>query len=586
VSTFLRLLDLIRGRRLMLAAGIACALGYTLLSLVPPLLIRRVIQQIVAAGGSGADAETAGWIGLAALAIVAVALLRGLCRYGDALVSHVVAYRILDELLVRVYAHLQRMPHCFFADQRTGALATRAVSDVEAIEVFIAHAIGQAVQAVLVPGAMIAVLLLINPWLALLTLLPLPLVAWLVLWFRPRTHAAWRRVRRQLADLGATFHEDVGGVAIVKSFARERERRAALAGQSRRFADQIIRANAWTLIPPASIEAVAGVGAALVVWQGGLAGLHGQLSAADLFVFVVYLGHIYQPLLQLSALGEGLNSALAAGERVFELLDAEPEIVDRPGAAAPARFDESVRFEAVWFGYDPARPVLRGLDLRLEPGETVALVGQTGAGKTTTISLVPRFYDVQGGTVLVGGHDVRALPLGYLRERVAMVLQDVFLFHGSIRDNLLFGRLDATEPELRAAARAAHAEEFIREMPEGYETLVGERGVRLSGGQKQRLSIARALLKDAPILILDEATSSVDVETEALIQDALARLTRGRTTLVIAHRLSTIRQADRIAVLSGGAVAELGRHEELVGRGGIYSQLYRVKVEPGSWSLV
>jgi ATP-binding cassette subfamily B protein len=317
-----------------------------------------------------------------------------------------------------------------------------------------------------------------------------------------------------------------------------------------------------------------------------VAGLHGGLSAADLFVFVVYLGHIYQPLLQLSALGEGLNTALAAGERVFDLLDAEPEIEDRPGAAAPARFDASVRFDDVWFGYDPARPVLRGLDLRVAPGETVALVGQTGAGKSTTVSLVPRFYDVQRGAVLVGGHDVRELPLAFLRERVAMVLQDVFLFHGSIRDNLLFGRPGASEAELRAAARAAHAEEFIREMPDGYETLVGERGVRLSGGQKQRLSIARALLKDAPILVLDEATSSVDVETEALIQDALARLTRGRTTLVIAHRLSTIRHADRIAVLSQGALAELGAHDELIGRGGIYSQLYRVQTERGSWSLV
>jgi ATP-binding cassette subfamily B protein/subfamily B ATP-binding cassette protein MsbA len=580
-----RLLGLLEGYRLALAGGIACALAYTLLSLVPPLLVRRVIQQVVAAGGLGTDAETMRWVGLAALGIAGVALLRGLFRYADAIISHVVAYRILDQLLLRVYGHLQRMPHRFFADQRTGALATRSVGDVEAIEVFIAHAIGQAVQALLVPLAMIVVLFLIDPWLALLTVVPLPLVAWIALWFRPRFQLQWQRVRRQLAELGATFHEDVGGMAVVKSFNRERERRANLAAQSGRFRDDIIWANVLTLIPTSSIEAIAGIGAALVVWQGAVAGFDGQVSAADLFVFVVYLGHIYQPLLQLSALGEGLNNALAAGERVFELLDRPLEIVDPPGARPPAAFDASVRFDDVVFGYDPARPVLRGLDLTVAPGETVALVGMTGAGKTTTVSLVPRFYDVQGGAVLIGGHDVRSLPLDFLRGQVSMVLQDVFLFHGTVRQNLLFGRPEATEAELVAAARAANAEEFILELPEGYDTLVGERGVRLSGGQKQRLSIARALLKDAPILILDEATSSVDVETEALIQDALARLTAGRTTLVIAHRLSTIRHADRIAVLADGRVVDCADHDTLMRRGGLYAQLYRLQSERQSWSL-
>jgi ATP-binding cassette subfamily B protein/subfamily B ATP-binding cassette protein MsbA len=477
------------------------------------------------------------------------------------------------------------MPHRFFSDQRTGYLATRAVADVEAIEVFIAHAIGQAVQAVLVPAAMIAVLIWIDPWLAFLTLIPLPLVAWIALWFRPRFQSVWQRVRRQLAELGATFHEDIGGVAVVKSFTRERERRAALARQSARFRDEIIHANVLTLIPTSAIEAIAGIGAALVIWQGGIGGLNGGVSAADLFVFVVYLGHIYQPLLQLSALGEGLNNALAAGQRVFDLLDTEPAIVDAPDAYVPTDRDASVRFEAVTFGYDSARPVLRELQLTVAPGETVALVGHTGAGKSTTIALVPRFYDVQGGAVLIGGHDVRRMRLAHLRGQVAMVLQDVFLFHGSVRENLLFGRPDATDAELRAAARAANAEEFILEMPDRYETLVGERGVRLSGGQKQRLSIARALLKDAPILILDEATSSVDVETEALIQEALARLTTGRTTLVIAHRLSTVRNADRIAVLAGGRVAEIGPHGDLIGLDGIYAQLYRAQAERHRWSL-
>jgi ATP-binding cassette subfamily B protein/subfamily B ATP-binding cassette protein MsbA len=578
LRTLLQILGLLRGYRLKLAIGVSCALAYTLLSLVPPLLIRQVVQLVGQAQAGGNAAGLAPRIGLLGLAIAGVALLRGLCRYGDAILSHIVAYTILDRLLVRVYTHLQRLPHRFFVDQQTGALATRAVSDVEAVEVFLAHAIAQAVQAFLIPIAMILVLFALNPRLALFTVLPLPIVAAIAVGFAPRFQRAWRRVREQLAELGATFHEDIGGTPVIKIFGREPERRAVLEGQSARFRDDIIWANKWTLLPASTIDAIAGLGAALVVWQGGLAALGGQVSTADLLVFVLYVGYIYQPVLQLAALSEGVHNALAAGTRVFDLLATQPDVVDAPRAIVPTRPDASVRFANVWFGYLPDRPVLRGLDLTIAPGETVALVGTTGAGKTTTVNLVPRFYDVQAGAVLVGGYDVREVRLDWLRRQVAMVLQDVFLFHGSVRENLRFGRPDATDAEIRAAARAAHAEEFIQDLPHGYDTLVGERGIKLSGGQKQRLSIARAILKDAPILILDEPTSSVDVETEALIQDALARLSRGRTTIVIAHRLSTIRAADRIAVLQAGEIAEAGNHAELLAQGGLYAHLYQVQL--------
>jgi ATP-binding cassette subfamily B protein len=577
VRTLLQILGLLRGHRLTLAAGVGCALAYTLLSLVPPLLIRQVIQQVTVARALGTDSGVSSTIGLLALGIAGVALLRGACRYADAIVSHVVAYNILDQLLLRVYAHLQRLPHRYFVDQRTGALASRAVSDVEAVEVFLAHAIAQAVQAFLIPIAMIAVLATLNPPLALVTVAPLPIVAAISIWFAPRFQRGWRHVREQLAELGATFHEDIGGMPVIKIFGREPERYAALARQSGRFRDDIIWANKLTLLPASTIDAISGLGAALVVWQGGLSALAGGISTADLLVFVLYVGYIYQPVLQLAALSEGVNNALAAGARVFDLLATEPDVVDPPGAISPVRSDASVRFAEVSFGYDPARPVLRGLDLDVAAGETVALVGTTGAGKTTTVNLIPRFYDVQSGAVLVGGYDVRDVQLAWLRRQVAMVLQDVFLFHGSVRENLLFGRPDATDAELRAAARAAHAEEFIIDLPFGYETRIGERGVKLSGGQKQRLSIARAILKDAPILILDEPTSSVDVETEGLIQDALARLSRNRTTIVIAHRLTTIRAADRIAVLHDGQIAECGSHDRLLALDGHYAQLYRLQ---------
>jgi len=584
MRTLRDLLGLLRGHRRLLSLGILCALAYTLLSLISPLLIRAVLQQVSDARAGG-DPAAAGTIAGLALAIAVVALLRGGCRYGDAIISHIVAYRILDELLVRVYAHLQRLPHRFFVGQQTGELAARAVGDVEAIEVFIAHAIAQAVQALLIPFAMVLVLLTINPRLALLTVLPLPLAAAISVWFAPNFHRVWRRVRVQLAELGATFHEDVGGMPVIKAFTREAERQRALSDQSRRFRDEIIYANVLTLLPASTIEVIAGVGTALVVWQGGLGALVGGVSTADLLVVILYATYIYQPVLQLAALSEGVNTAIAAGSRVFELLRTEPDIVDAPGASSPRTVDASVCFDGVWFGYDPERPVLRGLDLSIASGETVALVGTTGAGKTTTINLIPRFYDVQSGAVRVAGLDVRDVQLNWLRARIALVLQDVFLFHGTVRENLLFGRPDASESELRAAARAAHAEEFIWDLPFGYDTLIGERGVRLSGGQKQRLSIARAILKDAPILVLDEPTSSVDVETEELIQDALNRLSRGRTTIVIAHRLSTIRNADRIAVVDDGRIVESGDHATLLAQRGSYAHLYQIQANAAQFAV-
>lgn len=581
----LELLGLLRGYRPAISASVCCALTYTLLSLVPPLLIRQVVRVLGTSGASRADPAAARSIAFLALGIAGVAVLRGICRYADAIISHVVAYRILHRLLVRVYTHLQRLPHRFYAGERTGALATRAVADVEAIEVFLAHAIAQAVQAFLIPLAMVAVLFAINARLAVFTLVPLPLVAWIALWWAPRFGRLWRRVRHQLAELGATFQEDASGITVVKAFARERERRAHLQAQSERFRDQIIQANVWTLVPASTIEAIGGVGAALVVWQGGLRGLTGGIATADLLVFILYGAYIYQPVLQLAALTDAIGNAVAAGERVFELLATEPDIVDAPGAIVPSRASADVRFERVTFGYAPARPVLRELTLDAPEGATVALVGPTGAGKTTAMGLIPRFYDVQGGAVLVGGYDVRDVALAWLRGRIALVPQDVFLFHGSIRENLLFGRPDATDRQVEAAARAANADEFILSMPDGYDTVIGERGVRLSGGQKQRIAIARALLKDAPILLLDEPTSSVDVETEALIQEALTRLCAGRTTVVIAHRLSTVRRADRIAVLDGGRVTELGTHDSLLRRGGLYAHLYHVQLDQQAWTL-
>jgi ABC-type multidrug transport system fused ATPase/permease subunit len=311
----------------------------------------------------------------------------------------------------------------------------------------------------------------------------------------------------------------------------------------------------------------------------------GRISVADLFVFIVYLGHIYQPFLQLASINDILQKAAASTTRVFELLAIEPGIVDRPGAAAPESIEWRISFDRVNFAYDTGIPVLKQISFDVAPGHVVAIVGPTGAGKTTISNLVPRFYDVDSGAIRIGDHDIRDLQLDFLRRNVASVLQDVFLFHGTVRENIVFGKPEATQEEMEAAAEAANADEFIRHLPGGYDAVIGERGVRLSGGQKQRLSIARAILKDAPILILDEATSSVDAETESLIQEAIQNLTHNRTTVVIAHRLSTVRNADRIVVLDAGSIRETGTHNELMDAEGLYARMVNSQDLSRTWQI-
>ncbi len=580
MNSILRLLQLIHGqRRTQMVLTVFFGLTFSLTTLVPPLLIRQLILWLT--DGNAAAGSLAAIVAL----LFVVYLVRGLSRYYYGQFSHRVAYQVLDDLLVRVYRHLQTLSHRFYNEQRTGSLLARSINDIEAVEDFIAHGVPDLVMATIVPLAMMAVLFSLNPLLTLIVIAPLPIAGYLIYRFTGDIRAMWRRVRSGAAALLAQVQDSFAGMTEIKSFGREAAQADAVARHSAEFRDASIAANKISLLPAGIVEVTGGLGMILAVWICGSYALAGTMSVADLFVFIAYLGHIYQPFLKLADIGDVLHKAAASCERVFELLDVPADIVTPANPVIPEKPAWSIELRNVTFGYKDEEPVLRDLSFTVAPGEMVALVGATGAGKTTVSRLIERFYDPQGGEVLVSGHDVRTLDLDFLRRHIAAVMQDVFLFHGTVRQNIRFGRPDATDAELIAAAEAANAAEFIAQLPQGYDTLVGERGVRLSGGQKQRLSIARALLKDAPILILDEATSAVDVETEGLIQEALARLTQQRTTLVIAHRLSTIRHADKIIVLAAGGIAEMGNHDELVAQNGRYARMVRAQTMADRWEL-
>jgi ATP-binding cassette, subfamily B, bacterial len=545
--------------------------------LFAPWIIKTMVGTLTE---SGVGPEAMQRISRLAMLAFGVYLARAVLQFLRSYLAHVAGWGVVAEAQRDIYAHLQRLSLSFYEDKKTGELMSRALNDTRLFEQLIAHAVPDVIVNILSLIGVSAVLISLNWQLMLLSLIPVPLIVIAMQGISKYVRPAFRARQDELGELNATLSDNFSGIREIKAFTREDIEMENVGERINRYRDSLLYALRMMALFRPFVGFVSSLGTVGLIYFGGRLALNQTLPLEDLVAFFLYLDLFYQPVRVLSGAWEGIQEALAGAERVEEMLHETPDVQERPDAIAlQGRAEGAITLRDVAFKYEQGEPVLEDINLEIAPGETIALVGPTGVGKTTLANLIPRFYDVAAGAITLDGRDVRDLTLKSLREQISIVRQEVFLFHGTVRENILFGNPDAAQAEIIEAAKIANAHGFILDLPDGYDTLIGERGVKLSGGQRQRLAIARAILKDAPILILDEATSAVDAETEALIQQALERLMAGRTTIVIAHRLSTIRNADLICFLEGSKIVEMGAHEALMARDGLYRRLNEVQIE-------
>lgn len=546
-----------------------CAVIAGLLELVFPLAVSKFIDDLL---------PSQDWplILIACIVLLSIYALNTALQYIVTYWGHMLGINIETDLREKMFSHIQKLSFRFFDNNKTGHLMGRITNDLNDVGEVAHHGPEDVFIAVMTLLGSFSLMAYINLELALLTFIIVPFMAWLIIKFGGRMTTTYRQLFRNVGNFNARIEDNVGGIRVVQSFANEEHENKLFQEENKQFRATKLLAYK-TMAKSMSISyMLMRLITVFVMICGAWFFIQGKIEMGEFMAFLLLSNIFFRPIEKINAVIESYPKGIAGFKRYLEIMDTEPEIADVPDAVSLSSVRGDIRFEGVTFGYEPSRTILNNIHLTVRAGETVAFVGPSGAGKTTICSLLPRFYDVDQGTITVDGIDIRNIKLQNLRKHIGIVQQDVFLFSGTIRDNIAYGDLHATDQQIWEAARRASLDELIRSLPDGMETVIGERGVKLSGGQKQRLSIARMFLKNPPILILDEATSALDTETEAQIQKSLAELSVGRTTLVIAHRLTTIQSADRIIVVNSEGIAEQGTHQELIHSGGVYSRLHQV----------
>ncbi len=584
-----RIRDLLRPHRSSLFFGFLAVLGEGTADLLQPWPLKVVFDDVLKAKAmrgpgwlnhlllSTVGTDRLAILRMAALAALAIAIIGALCSYAEKYLTASISQWVMHDMRRTVYSHVQRLSLSYHDHKQTGDLISRVTSDISAIQSFIASGLLSAVVDAITLVGMVVVMFYLNWRFTLIALSIAPALFAVVYSFTRRIKKAAREVRKKEGEIVSTIQEVLTSIRVVKAFAREDYEQQRLEEESLESVEIALKARGIKARLSPIVEIMVAVGTSLVLWFGAKMVLEGSLSSGSLIVFIFYLGKMYKPMQDLSKMTDSYSKAAVGYERIQEVLETDRELKDAPGAKPAPALKGSIEFEKVSFGYEDNAPVLKDMSFRIEPGQAAALVGPTGAGKSTIISLIPRFYDPASGVVKIDGVDVRRFTQQSIRHQISFVLQETVLFHGPVWQNIAYGKPNASRDEILRAAKLANADEFIDKMPEGYDTILGERGVTLSGGQRQRIAIARAVIRDSPILILDEPSSGLDAGSEQLVFEALDRLMEGKTSIVIAHRLATIRRADIIFVIDDGKIVEQGKHDELCAAGGVYSKLYDIQ---------